>query len=286
MRRPLRASEGRFVPGLSRSAERSGPAWWFLFRRRELLVDARECRPLRGDEGELPLAPTAVHFVGELEGMPCFAAEVAPEASPPPGLDFRDLRLLFGRLDDALHDVAGRAVQLVEWDRTHRFCGACGAPTAPSPTERSRLCGRCGLPHFPRLAPAIIVAVEREDELLLARGPQFPPGIFSVLAGFVEPGESVEEAVVREVREEAGIALDELRWFGSQPWPFPHSLMLGFQARYAGGELAIDGVELSEAGWFRADAMPPLFPGNVSIAQWLIHDFLERHTGSRGPREP
>lgn len=267
------------MPGLSRPGESEAPAWWFLFRRRELLVDANECRPVRALARELPLEPVCVHFVGELEGVPCFAAEVAPEAPPPPGLDFRDLRLLFGRLDEALHDVAGRAVQLVEWDRTHRFCGACGAPTTPSPSERSRLCSRCGLPHFPRLAPAIIVAVEREDELLLARGPQFPPGIFSVLAGFVEPGESVEEAVVREVREESGIEVDQLRWFGSQPWPFPHSLMLGFQARFAGGELAIDGVELNEAGWFRADAMPQLFPGNVSIAQWLIHDFLDRHSG-------
>jgi NAD+ diphosphatase len=123
----------------------------------------------------------------------------------------------------------------------------------------------------------MIVAVEKENAILLGRSPHFPPGIFSVLAGFVEPGESAEEAVVREVYEETGIEVADIAYFGSQPWPFPHSLMLGYQARYAGGEIRVDGTEIEAAGWYPADDMPMIFQGNVSIAQWLIRDFLERH---------
>jgi NAD+ diphosphatase len=192
---------------------------------------------------------------------------------------FRDLRALYGRLAPALHEVAARAVQIVEWDRTHQFCGACGTPTVAAEHERSRQCPHCGLGQFPRLSPAIIVAVERGDEILLGRSAHFPPGIYSVLAGFVEPGESVEDAIRREVHEESGIVVDEIRYFGSQPWPYPNSLMLGFQARFKDGEIALTDAELEDAGWYRFDEMPRLFPGNVSIAQWLIHDFLARKRG-------
>jgi NAD+ diphosphatase len=190
---------------------------------------------------------------------------------------FRDLRFLFGRLPPELHDLAGRAVQIVEWDRTHQYCGACGAPTEPAEGERARACVRCGLSFYPRLAPSMIVAVERDGALLLARAPHFPRGIYSVLAGFVEPGESVEQTVAREVWEETGVEVEDVRWFGSQPWPYPNSLMLGFQARHRAGEIRVDGREIEDAGWFTPDAMPPLFPGNVSISQWLIQDFLRRH---------
>ena len=130
---------------------------------------------------------------------------------------------------------------------------------------------------YPRLAPAMIVAVERDDEILLARSPHFPPGIMSVLAGFVEPGESAEHAVEREVYEETRIYVKNVRYFSSQAWPFPNSLMLGFRADYDGGEIEVDGVEITEADWFKAREMPGFFPGRVSISQWLIHDFLERN---------
>ena len=122
----------------------------------------------------------------------------------------------------------------------------------------------------------MIAAVTRGEEILLGRSAHFPPGIYSVLAGFVEPGESLEQAVFREVLEETGIEVEDVRYFGSQPWPFPHSLMLGFTARHRSGELRADGVELVDARWFHRDDMPMLFPGNVSISQWLIRDFLKR----------
>jgi NAD+ diphosphatase len=256
--------------------------WVFAFRRRELLV------PLEGPLGPVDALEAVgvpslrTQYLGRLEEMHVYSVELPPEAEPPPGMAFRDLRALYGRLEPALHEVAARAVQIVEWDRTHQFCGACATLTAPSERERSRVCPACGLVQFPRLSPAIIVSVERGDEILLGRSPHFPPGIYSVLAGFVEPGESVEDAVRREVLEESGILVDRIRYFGSQPWPYPNSLMLGFQAEYAGGELCLTDAELEAADWYRVDELPRLFPGNVSIAQWLIHDFLARKRGSAG----
>jgi NAD+ diphosphatase len=266
-----------FRSGLTEPTEGSGATLWFAFRNRELLVAADSSLPPSEALDQLGLEPLRTHYLGLLEDVRCYSAELPPETKPPGGMDFHDLRLLFGRLDPDLHQLAGRAVQIVEWDRTHRYCGACGTPTEAATAERSRICPRCGLSHFPRLAPSMIVAVEREDAILLARSPHFPPGIYSVLAGFLEPGESAEDAVVREVYEETGIEVTDIEYFGSQPWPFPHSLMLGFQARYAGGELQVDGAEIEAAGWYRADDMPMIFRGNVSIAQWLISDFLERH---------
>jgi NAD+ diphosphatase len=270
------ADDAPFEPGTEPPEPPPEAALWFAFRGRELLVAEGGARvPTRAPDA-LGLAPAQVHYLGALAGVPCFCAEL-PEASPPPeGFELRDLRALFGRLAPALHGVAGRAVQIVDWARTHRFCGACSAETEPVPRERARACPRCGLAHFPRLAPAIIVAVERGDEILLGRGPHFPPGIYSVIAGFVEPGESVEEAVAREVREETGVEIEGVRYFASQPWPYPHSLMLGFQARWRAGELRIDRAELEDAGWFHRDAMPTVFPGRFSVAQWLIQDFLQR----------
>jgi NAD+ diphosphatase len=264
-----------FLSALRPPDDAGGPALWFAIRGGELLVHARGgIEPLPGPEA-LGLELRGTHYLGALGALHCWSVELAPDAEPPEGMAFRGLRQLYGVLDTSLHAVAARAVQIVEWDRTHRFCGVCAAPTAAHPSERSRVCTACGLAQYPRIAPAVIVAVVREDELLLGRSPHFPPGIYSVLAGFVEPGESLEQAVYREVLEEAGIEVEDVHYFGSQPWPFPHSLMLGFKARYRSGELRADGVELEDARWFHRDDMPMLFPGNVSISQWLIRDFLK-----------
>ena len=189
---------------------------------------------------------------------------------------FEGLRQVYGRLDEDLFWISARAVQIVDWDRTHRFCGRCGAPTEAQKAERAKKCSRCGLLHFPRLAPAVIVLIERGDQLLLARARRFPTIMYSVLAGFVEPGESLEETVVREVKEEVGLSLKDIRYFGSQPWPFPHSLMIGFTATYAGGEISLDDDEILEAGWYTVDNLPPL-PGKISIARKLIDWFIVKH---------
>ena len=215
-------------------------------------------------------------FVGALDGRQCWAVEGAPAAGPGPDPSERDLRRLWSEVDRATWAAAGRAVQLVEWARTHRFCGRCGTMTEEMPGVRARRCPRCGLEAFPRLAPAVICLVERDDgTALLAHGPQFAAGTYSCLAGFVEPGESLEEAVTREVREEVAIEVTAMRYFGSQPWPFPHSLMVGFTARWLAGDIEVDGTEITEAAWFSPRQLPGL-PPPISIARSLIDDWLAR----------
>jgi NAD+ diphosphatase len=191
--------------------------------------------------------------------------------------DFAELEALVPELvesDDDHFTLAGRAVQILHWDQTHRFCGRCGAPTQPAPNDRAKLCPTCGLLSFPRLSPAVIMLVHRGDELLLARNAAFPGRFYSVLAGFVEPGESLEEAVQREVLEEVGLELTDIRYFGSQPWPFPHQLMIGFTAAYAGGDIRPQAEEIVEAAWFDRHGELPQLPGKLSIARKLIDAFV------------
>lgn len=215
-------------------------------------------------------APSDGMFLGLLDGRWCFAVDVRDDADVDPGL-FRDLRELWGALDEVTWTLAGRAAQLVDWDRTHRFCGQCATPTEPSRSERSRRCPRCGLVAFPRLAPAVIMLVERDDgRILLARNPAFP--FFSLLAGFVEPGETLEQAVARETFEEVGLTVGDMTYWGSQPWPFPHSLMVGFRARYRAGELVLQEDEIAEAGWFGPDELP-MVPPTMSIAGRMIEQW-------------
>lgn len=261
------------------------PACWFIFRGYDLLIydgGATARVPLPGDPAELGLGLLRQKYLGRLEtpdgDLHCYAGEVAAEAAPPEGMLFHGLRALYGRLDEPSFWIAGRAVQIVDWDRTHQYCGRCGSRTEDQPRERAKICPVCGLTSYPRLAPAIIVRVERTTaegagEILLARNHRFPAGMYSVLAGFVEPGETLEECVRREVYEESGIRLDNIRYFGSQPWPFPHSLMIAFVACYAGGEIIVEEAELDDARWFAADSLPRL-PMPPSIARELIDDWL------------
>lgn len=213
-------------------------------------------------------------YLGELDGEPCFARADAP----PPGTEAHPLRQLFGVLSDEEFGVAARALGITAWDRDHRHCGRCGAPTERSTVERVRTCTACGHAAYPRLSPAIIVLVERDGRCLLARNARTQMPFFSTLAGFVEVGESLEDCVAREVREEAGIELADIRYFGSQPWPFSGSLMIGFTARWAGGEIVEDPTEIADAGWFAPDALPPI-PPRLSIARELIDDFVRRTAG-------
>ena len=217
--------------------------------------------------------PADAHFVGVIDGVHIWAADVT---EPDDDLFLVDLMTLHARVAEDVWLAAGRAVQLVEWSRNHRYCGRCATPTEASPNERSLRCPNCGLSAFPRLAPAIITLVEREDgRALLARNANWPVEMYSCLAGFVEPGETMESALRREVLEEVGIEVGDVRYFSSQPWPFPHSLMIGFFATYEGGEIKVDGEEISDARWFAPDAMP-MIPGPISIARRLIDDWLAR----------
>jgi len=214
------------------------------------------------------------HFVGVVGGSGWWAIDVPPDADDPSYGAALDLYSYFGRSSEAEWIAAGRAVQLAEWARTHRFCGRCSAPTEPSQGERGMKCAECGLVAYPRVAPAMITLVTRgapgpDQEALLARGANFPMPMYSCLAGFVEPGESLEGAVVREVREEVGVTVDDVRYVASQPWPFPNSLMIGFRAEYVEGDLVLDDTEIADAMWCRKDDLPQIPPG-ISIARMLI----------------
>jgi NAD+ diphosphatase len=267
-----------FISGIVPPNEKLEPAWWFAFQGNKLLVYQESSSvsiPCLIDFAELGLPALDQDYLGHLNNRHCYAIGLAEGIIPPAGMSFEGLRQVYGRLDEDLFWVAARAVQIVDWDRTHQFCSRCGAPLRISTTERAKECPACGLLHFPRLSPAIIVLVERGHELLVARSRHFLPGMYSVLAGFVEPGETLEEAVVREVREEVGLTVKDIQYFGSQPWPFPHSLMIGFIATYAGGEITLDDTEIEDAGWFTVDSLPPI-PGKISIARKLIDWFVDK----------
>ncbi len=232
-------------------------------------VDGVTRMPTRAEVSQLGLGPDAMQYLGRLGDADCWAAAATVDVDVSNGLTARSLRALAMVLPAAEFAVAGRAVQILQWVETHRFCGRCGTPTEHVARERAFRCPKCTLTAYPRLSPAVIVAVHRPGELLLARAANFPAAFHSVLAGFVEPGESLEETIVREIREEVGIEVGIPRYFGSQPWPFPNSLMLAFDVAWASGELRADGVEILEAAWYRKDALPQI-PPSISIARRLI----------------
>jgi len=256
--------------------------WIFAFRGNELLVlqggqDGASARlPQRSEWQELGLSNEPMHTVGHLGGEPALAVALPAATEPPPGTAFDGLRRLWGKLDEATWRLAGRAVQILDWDRNHRFCGRCGTPTEASPDERSCTCPSCGLQHFPRLSPAVIVLVTRGDELLLARSPHFAPGVYSTLAGFVEPGESLEDTVAREIHEEVGVTLSDVRYFGSQPWPFPQLPDGRLPPRSGPPESCNRSRERSRTPAGSTPDALPLLPAPMSIARRLIDDYLGR----------
>ncbi|CAN5561981.1 NAD(+) diphosphatase [soil metagenome] len=252
---------------------------WFVFRGEQVLVrdkDDGNLAPLAAPPEDLGLETLFLQGIGELDGKRYFVAEVGRDIEDPEEMSFQELRGMLGSIDERFFAMAGRAKQIVNWNRTHQFCGRCGAGTIPGPTELSKECSACGMHFYTRLSPAAIMLITSGEQLLLARSPHFPPGMYSALAGFVEPGASLEQTIAREVREEVGVEVRNLRYFGSQPWPFPDSLMIGFTAEYAGGEPR-SSEEIEDAGWFSAERMPEL-PPRLSIARAMIDDFLEQRS--------
>ena len=249
-------------------------AWYFVFDGRDIVLttDADgQYRPLDHDDfAALSATEHTSHYLGALAGHHCFAVETA-------GIDGErsGLRGLFGRSDNLMFSLAGRAAQVIDWYRTHRYCGRCGGENEAHPGERAMVCHDCGIHAYPRLSPSIIVLIHKDRQVLLARNHRWPEGLYSTLAGFVEPGEAIEETLKREVKEEVGVDVGNLEYLGSQPWPFPNSLMLGFLAEYEQGEIVCQEDEIADAAWFDIEAMPKL-PGNVAISRWLIDSYLTR----------
>jgi NAD+ diphosphatase len=213
-------------------------------------------------------------FMGYWQGRPCYVLEIDPVHEPDP-MQYQkgSLYQILGRVDEALFALAGRAAQLLDWERDHQFCGRCGEKMRLDTEERAMRCDPCRTINYPRIAPCIIVLVHRGDELLLARNANFPQPMYSTLAGFIEPGESAEETLAREVREEVGVEVRNLRYFQSQSWPFPNQLMLGFFAEYAGGEIVCDLTEIADARWFHYSDLP-MIPPVASISGQLIQHYI------------
>lgn len=246
---------------------------WFLFSENDLAVREHEGGVSLPGFEELSFIDTAnENYLGEINGNKYFCAEIKKGSFLPEGIVLRDFRTLFGKLEEDTYRIAGRAAQILNWARTHRFCGRCGAKTYRSEKEFAMICPSCGLTSYPRISPAVIMAVLRGNRILLGRrrGSQ----VYSVVAGYVEAGETLEEGVKREVMEEVSVEVDNIRYFGSQPWAYSSSLMVAFTADWVSGDIREDGVEIEEAHWFSSRELPRIpRPGSISrrIIDWFSH---------------
>jgi NAD+ diphosphatase len=269
-----------YKPGISTP----GTGRWFLFHKGNLVLQRGNStvpfvEPNNETKSEFyfPLSSLRrFHYLGTLWDEPCWSAAI--DETIPPGDDWEEvtLRSAYGRISPEELQAARFASHLLYWDGNTRYCGACGNPTIDKPDERAKLCPVCGTVTYPRISPAVIVAILDGDRILLAHNRRFISKFYSLIAGFVEIGESLEDCVHREVYEEVGVTVKNLRYFGSQPWPTPDSLMLGFVAEYAGGEIRVQEQELYDARWFSPPDMPPL-PAGDSIARKIIFWYENEH---------
>lgn len=237
------------------------PAQWFVFDGQQCLMQAQQ----------LPTAAPANsgsrQFVGQDGQFNYWSCELIGAA--PADWQLMSQRQCMACLPASQVPLLSRAIQLRRFERNHRYCGACASPLAANLHDKGKACPSCGELYYPRLSPAMMLAITRGRQILLARSPHFAPGMYSALAGFVEPGETVESCVEREAFEEVGIRVHKLQYLASQSWPFPHSLMLAFHAEYLSGEITPQAGEIEDAAWFDLDALPAI-PAGHSIAHWLI----------------
>lgn len=248
-------------------------SYYFVFCKDELLLEQQEdgsySVPL-SEEPPTEIKPwTTLLRVTQLNGVDVRAYNLQ---APTPEGTFCPLRQSYYKLPLELYLKAGKCAELLYWDQNTRFCGVCGG-TMKFHTDISKRCEHCGKEVWPQLATAIIVRITRDDEILMARARNFRGDFYGLIAGFVETGETLEEAVVREVHEETGLEIKDIRYFGSQPWPYPSGLMVGFTAHYAGGQIHVQREELKNVAWFHRDHLPKL-PEKLSIARQLVDDWL------------
>ncbi|WP_439102394.1 NAD(+) diphosphatase [Congregibacter sp.] len=250
-----------------------------VFQRGKLVMDMRSREPCILTDTDLAQNRWEVareHYIGHWSGQACFAVEIR-DICDVDAMRYQagSLYQLLGRVDDGVFALAGRAAQLLDWQRDHRFCGRCGQQMQIADGERAMACGSCKTLLYPRISPCVIMLITRGDEMLLARNARFPRPMYSSLAGFIEAGESAEDTLRREVREEVGVEVAEIEYFGSQSWPFPNQLMLGYFAEYASGDITPDLDEIAEANWYHPNDLPPVPPPS-SIAGQLIQYHCRR----------
>jgi len=266
-----------FIVGIEPPLERTEKALWFIFRGREILLNIHKnpgAIPKLHDPGELGLSGVREQYLGTLDRKHCYSIEIPEGTQAPDGMKFVDLRQAYSEMGESCFALVNKAVQVMEWDRTNQFCSRCGTKTLRRPGERGKECPDCGELFYPRISPAVIVLIRKGNKILLAKSPNFPQGMYSLIAGFIEPGETAEAAVAREIEEEVGIEVKNITYFGTQAWPFPNSLMIGFTAEYNSGDILPDGLEIEDAKWFSAEELPVL-PGKISISRKLIDYFLK-----------
>lgn len=270
----------RYIPENICKQKISGKTYWFVFSLNKLLVNTYKDNisiPFVKTVEELNIVPIRTQYIGKLEGQHCYSVEVSPEAKDQHGMCFLDLKSLYGELEEDIFILAGRALQIVNWDKNHQYCGRCGAQTETIQDERAKRCPKCGLINYPQICPAVITAVLKNDKILMAHNSGFVANRYSVIAGFLEPGETLEECAEREIMEEVGLKVKNIKYFGSQPWPFPNSMMIGYIAEYDSGEILVDGVEITEADWYDAKNLPEI-PTKISIARKLIDWYIENYS--------
>ena len=269
-----------YRPAVTSEPVNNDYGYWFVFCSTKLLIKPNECSiPYLRSLAELDLSPVRTQYLGTLQGHPCYSAEVSPDTVVHEGMSFRELRSLYNVLDEDIFLLAGKAIQIVNWDQTHQYCGRCGHETETFQGERVKKCPACGFMSYPRISPAVITAVLKDNKILLSHYAAFKGNIHTIIAGFVEPGETLEECIKREIMEEVGIQVRNIKYFGSQPWPFPNSLMIGFTAEYESGVISVDGTEISEAGWYDVNSLPEL-PSKISISREIIDWFVQSNPGS------
>jgi len=267
-----------YKPSVTIEPGNNDRSYWLAFCQNKLLIKPVEASlPFSKSLAELNLSPVRTQYLGTLRGHPCYSAELSADTIVPQGMSFGELRSLYGVLEDDIFLLAGRAIQIVNWDQTNQYCGRCGHKMHTLQDERAKKCPTCGFISYPRISPAVITAVFKENEILLSHNAAFRGEMYSIIAGFIEPGETLEECAKREISEEVGIQVRNVRYFGSQPWPFPNSLMIGFTAEYESGEISVDGTEISKAGWFGVHNLPEL-PPKMSIAREMIDWFIRKHS--------
>lgn len=268
-----------YEPAIMPKSEPVGNVYWFAFRENKMLVNVINDNysvPYMHNLLQVNIEPVRTQYLGLFKGCPCYSAEISLGDNPPAQMEFIPLRSLFNLIDINLFLIAGKASQIVLWDQANQFCGRCGRPTEGPPNERAKKCPKCGLISYPQICPAVITAVLRDDKILLAHAKAFKNDMHGLISGFLEPGETLEECVQREIMEEVGIKVKSLKYFGSQPWPYPNSLMVGFTAQYDSGEISVDGVEIEKAAWFDRSNLPEL-PSKVSIARQIIDQYIQKN---------
>ena len=215
-------------------------------------------------------------FIGYLNNRPCFLVELANESLLSEDTALTPLRNLLGRIPDSLFTICSRSIQLSDWKKNNQFCGICGSKMTNHETERAMFCECNNLMIYPRISPCVIVLVTKGEDLLLAHNKNFPGTFYSTLAGFIEAGESAESAIHREIYEEVKVTVKNIEYFGSQSWPFPSQLMLGYHAEYSDGDIEPDGVEIDKADWFNYKQLPQVPTGNISISGQLIESYIRK----------